>query len=576
MKKCFKILLLFVVMYLAIVIISNNKVNASSVKLTSNGYFPKEVTVTNRYDYANQVFNLVNNQREKNGKSKLKNDKTLTDAAMQRAAELIYSYSHTRPNGEKCYTVSDYAWGENVAKYQLSPSSVMNDWMNSEGHKENILRDFNTIGVGCISYNGCNYWVQLFGYDFTTTETRTNQVVTTATVEFPYTNFKIKAVQSNELEVGKTLQLSTTVVYNGTTYDVDNSSVTYTSSNKAIATVTNGKVKAIKEGTVTITAKNGNNKATIKLNVFSNEMSVLYRTHVESIGWQSYVRNGAMAGTSGQGLRLEAIDMKLQNPKYSGNIEYSTHVENIGWQSYVKNGAMAGTSGQGLRLEAIKVRLTGTIASYYDIYYRVHAQNVGWMNWAKNDEAAGTQGYAYRLEAIEIALVKKGENPPSRSNINYSEPFKCPKISYTTHVESIGWQDSVFDGEMAGTSGKSLRLEGIKINLENKEYTGNIEYSTHVQNIGWQNFVKNGEMSGTSGQGLRLEAIKIRLTGEMAKHYDVYYRVHAQNFGWMGWAKNGALSGTSGYSYRLEGIQVQLVKKGGSAPGSTSNAFASK
>ena len=83
-------------------------------------------------------------------------------------------------------------------------------------------------------------------------------------------------------------------------------------------------------------------------------------------------------------------------------------------------------------------------------------------------------------------------------------------------------------------------------------------------------------MSGTSGKSLRLEAIRIKLTGEMENSYDIYYRVHAQGFGWLDWAKNGEMSGTSGYSYRLEGIEIKLVKKGKGAPGSTSHPFYKK
>ena len=83
-------------------------------------------------------------------------------------------------------------------------------------------------------------------------------------------------------------------------------------------------------------------------------------------------------------------------------------------------------------------------------------------------------------------------------------------------------------------------------------------------------------MAGTSGKSLRLEAIQLKLTGKMAEKYDIYYRVHAQEFGWLGWAKNGASAGTQGYSYRLEGIQIKLVKKGSAAPGSTANAFKTK
>ena len=64
---------------------------------------------------------------------------------------------------------------------------------------------------------------------------------------------------------------------------------------------------------------------------------------------------------------------------------------------------------------------------------------------------------------------------------------------------------------LAGTSGRSLRLEGIKIQVNGDGLEGGIEYSTHVQNLGWQDYVSDGVLSGTSGKRLRLEGIKIRL-----------------------------------------------------------------
>lgn len=118
-------------------------------------------------------------------------------------------------------------------------------------------------------------------------------------------------------------------------------------------------------------------------------------------------------------------------------------------------------------------------------------------------------------------------------------------VVYETHIQDIGWQGSKLDGQTAGTTGHSKRLEAIRITLENQMYTGGIEYSTHIQDIGWQGKKSNGVMSGTSGQSKRLEAIRINLTEEMADNYDIYYRVHAQEFGWLGWAKNGENAGTA-------------------------------
>ena len=60
-------------------------------------------------------------------------------------------------------------------------------------------------------------------------------------------------------------------------------------------------------------------------------------------------------------------------------LEYRTHVQNEGWQDYVADGAMSGTKGKSLRLEAIQVRLTGEMAEKYDIYYRTHIQDKGWL-----------------------------------------------------------------------------------------------------------------------------------------------------------------------------------------------------
>ena len=153
-----------------------------------------------------------------------------------------------------------------------------------------------------------------------------------------------------------------------------------------------------------------------------------------------------------------------------------------------------------------------------------------------------------------------------------------PSVQYRTHIQDIGWQPYVANGQTAGTTGKSKRLEATTIQLTNQDsaMTGSIQYQTHIQNIGWQDWTQNGGVSGTSGRSLRLEAIRIKLTGNIANYYNVYYRVHAQSFGWLGWASNGQAAGTAGYGYRLEALEVVLVPKGQSAPGNTANAFYSK
>lgn len=195
------------------------------------------------------------------------------------------------------------------------------------------------------------------------------------------------------------------------------------------------------------------------------------------------------------------------------------------------------------------------------------------ITWFSEDESVATVD----AQTGEVTAVGEGETNIVATVIENGVTYTAttavvvttPHVYYTTHVQNIGWQSYVSDGTLAGTAGKALRLEAIKIYLTDVPSDSGITYSTHVQNIGWQDYVSDAAVSGTSGKALRLEAIRISLYGSIADTYDVYYRVHAQNIGWMGWAKNGASAGTAGYGYRLEGIQIRLVKKGEAAPGST-------
>lgn len=128
----------------------------------------QDVYGTARYDYAFQVLEIVNKERALEGAGPLTMDKDLLSAAMLRSAETVVSFSHTRPNGEKCFTASSKMSGENIAKGGGSscatPEQVMIRWMNSPGHKANILtKSYQSIGIGCFVTSYGTYWVQCFG-----------------------------------------------------------------------------------------------------------------------------------------------------------------------------------------------------------------------------------------------------------------------------------------------------------------------------------------------------------------------------------------------------------------------------
>lgn len=299
--------------------------------------------------------------------------------------------------------------------------------------------------------------------------------------------------------------------------------------------------------------------------------SISYSTHVETLGWLPPSKDGELGGTTGQAKRLEGIVLNLEKAPYEGGLKYKTHVQDYGWMDFVTNGQISGTEGKAKRLEAIQMELTGEISNHYDIYYRVHSENFGWLDWAKNGEQAGTMGLSKRLEAIEVRLIPKGEPAPGNTSIPYITIQ--PTISYSTHIQSYGWQQFMKNGQLSGTTGESKRLEAIKIKLDDLPYSGGVQYKTHVETFGWQNWVSNEQISGTSGQAKRLEAIQIQLTGEIANYYDIYYRVHSESYGWLGWAKNGQQAGTEGKAKRLEGIEMVVVRKGEPSPGQTTNSF---
>lgn len=120
-----------------------------------------------------EVVRLVNEERAKEGLAPLGTFDTLTQAAAIRAPELVELFSHTRPNGSTCFTALDetgarrgaHTCGENIAAGSPTAAEVVDLWMNSPGHRANILNpDFTHIGVGYFNAPGGyhHYWVQMF------------------------------------------------------------------------------------------------------------------------------------------------------------------------------------------------------------------------------------------------------------------------------------------------------------------------------------------------------------------------------------------------------------------------------
>lgn len=121
-------------------------------------------------EWTRQVVELVNAERAKAGVAALSISSGASTAAQVRAVEISKAFSHTRPDGRGFGTALNEAGvsysrsGENIAYGQQTPQAVMEQWMNSAGHRANILNpDYKGIGVGHYKDgNGIDYWTQMF------------------------------------------------------------------------------------------------------------------------------------------------------------------------------------------------------------------------------------------------------------------------------------------------------------------------------------------------------------------------------------------------------------------------------
>lgn len=209
--------------------------------------------------YENAVLFWTNVERSRNGLSELKTCTALQNAAGARASEIVSSFSHTRPNGAswstaiKAQGISYGKSGENIAAGKATPYDTVSQWMNSEGHRANILNSsFSHLGVGYKNASGSrytHYWTQEF--------------VGNASISGSGSSFYVAptgltaSTSSLKLSVGETAAISgePSPVY-------ATEVITCTSSNSKVVKVTGTQVnvftvKGLANGTATLTLKCG-------------------------------------------------------------------------------------------------------------------------------------------------------------------------------------------------------------------------------------------------------------------------------------------------------------------------------
>lgn len=252
---------------------------------------------TEGYSLAYQVLDAVNAERAAVGLGPLSMDEDLMEAAMQRAAETVVHFSHTRPDGRTCFTVSSKANGENIASGSSTAAGVMDQWMNSEGHRANILDgSWNSIGIGCYrANNGVTYWVQLFGSGFAQAASRpadraASRYVSVSTSEVdPSLRMSLSSSEGGStMTVGSVADA--TVMGTGSepwpvSYEVANEGFKWSSSDPSVLSVDSfGHVSAVSSGRAILTASSGKLAASLTVTVSSAEPSVVF-SDVEPGSW---------------------------------------------------------------------------------------------------------------------------------------------------------------------------------------------------------------------------------------------------------------------------------------------------
>ena len=145
----------------------NNNINTDKDNNTSNDNVTGEFAA-----FQKEVVRLVNVERQKQGLGKLSLNAKLSNVATLKSQDMINKnyFDHTSPtygspfDMMKQFNISYKTAGENIAKGQKTPAEVVKAWMNSQGHRENILnKNYTEIGIGVAKdAKGTLYWTQMF------------------------------------------------------------------------------------------------------------------------------------------------------------------------------------------------------------------------------------------------------------------------------------------------------------------------------------------------------------------------------------------------------------------------------
>lgn len=267
-------------------------------KMEDGSYMKMEkLQIKVKYDYkaAFEVLKEVNKERSKRGLKALGMDKRLVQSSMIRAAELAILFSHTRPSVRDFDTAyydekqGHIVMGENIAAGQRTSASVMDSWMNSSGHKANILgSDYTGIGVGAVVVNGMYYWVQNFSTVAVQKASESSYTNKSANVDIDVKKeedrqmFFIENMPSKTLKVGTSTNISCMVYNSFVDVPLPSSGLKYVVSSPSVCKVSStGKITGLKAGKTKVKV------VPKKAPSFAKSFTVTVKASVGTVSWKS-------------------------------------------------------------------------------------------------------------------------------------------------------------------------------------------------------------------------------------------------------------------------------------------------
>lgn len=248
--------------------------------------YPASVTAKVDRAESGRFLKKLNALRKKQGTAAVQIDRTLQDAAEQRAAELVVRYAHTRPNGGTPPTLSAKISAENIASGQADAKDVYTAWKDSPMHYQNMIRtNMRSVGICCLRYQGRAYWVNLFGTGRAQAMTLKGQETKTFKIDVAekyLTASNISLGSSNRISTRekRTMRIAFRCSQNERAGSLPNSFFTFKSSDPRVLKVSQkGVMTSLKKGRAKITVQSRRYK----------KLKKTFQIVVKDSSWMDYI-----------------------------------------------------------------------------------------------------------------------------------------------------------------------------------------------------------------------------------------------------------------------------------------------